>query len=365
MDFSSLQLSFKKDLAGADIVFQPEDIDDYKDDAWDIRISIGDAPLEEAYYFTVDDPKVVRLTIGELLDLYALNPELKSKLDVEEYPDLAFLQDELIQYLDSERQGRLKLEYYINCNPVDGPVSLKERAEKYICVCTYHDHSHDYRVLDLIIVPEVPEISQSEIEQRQREYGHIYLLFLLEHFLEKGPEAFRQFTEEPAMLAYQGVTWTDMSYQRFADGMRRLESDGFISRRLEGSGPGPSAEQTLPIELTAAGRMEIDNLKQESQEIADRYDKYDSVSITPVALGVPDGFDVRAQMMEYDGLDCERSVLLRVLDEARQECFEQGDWGRIYETFGFFEVVKEALAYKTNFSAEILSALKELAGDES
>ncbi len=37
-------LTFKKDLPGADIVFQPDDIEDYKNDAWDIRISIGDAP---------------------------------------------------------------------------------------------------------------------------------------------------------------------------------------------------------------------------------------------------------------------------------------------------------------------------------
>jgi hypothetical protein len=356
-------LTFKKDLPGADIVFQPDDMEDYKNDAWDIRISIGDAPLEEAFYFTVDDPNAVNLTIDELLDSYALNPEFSSKLDTEEYPDLPFMQEELIQYRTNEHKGLLKLEYYVNHSSFEGPVNLWEPAKQYLCVCTYHDGSYDYRVLDLVIVPDISETTVFEIEQRRSVYGHIYLLMLLGYFMEKGERAFRRFAKETPMAAFLGRK-SDLSHNVFANGMRRLETDHFISTSASNMSAGFTLEGSS-LEFTQRGTEELASLKEESQSLAYKYDKYDSVSVSPVALGIPDGFDVRVQMMEFDGLDCERSVLLRVLDEGREEYFGQGDWCEIYESFSFFEIVKEALAYKTNFSVEILQALKELAEHES
>jgi hypothetical protein len=358
-----MRLTFKKGLPGADIVFQPDDIEDYKNDAWDIRISIGDAPLEEAFYFTVDDPDAVNLTIDKLLDSYALNPEFSSKLDIEEYPDLPFMQEELTQYRMNEQKGLLKLEYYINHSSFEGPVNLWEPAKQYLSVCTYHDGSYDYRVLDLVIVPDISETTVFEIEQRRSMYGHIYLLMLLDYFMEKGERAFRRFTKETPMAAFLGRK-SDFSHNMFTNGMRRLEADHLIRT----SGSNMSAGSTLDessLELAERGTQQLAILKEESQRLANIYDKYDSVSVIPVALGIPDGFDVRVQMMEFDGLDCERSVLLRVLDEGSEEYFGQSDWCEIYESFSFFEIVKEALAYKTNFSAEILQALKELAESES
>jgi hypothetical protein len=354
-----MPLNFKKNLPGADIVFQPDDINEYNDDAWDIRISIGDAPLEEAFYFTVEDSQAVRKPIEQLLESYALNLELSSQLDVEEYPDLPFMQEELVQYRTNERQGLLKIEYYINHCPFEGPVSLSSPADKYLNVCTYHDRSHDYRVLDLVIVPFTPELSLFDIQQKQNSYGHIYLLMLLEYYMGKGDRGFRKFLKEPPMAAFLGIV-PDVSYNTFTNGLRRLEMDHFIKTTGGGLG-GDLTRKTVGIELTEKGINELASLKEESRQIASDYDKYDSVSICPVALGIPDGFDVRVQMMEFDGLNFERSVLISVIDESKDDVFGQNDWSQIYKEFSFFDIVCEALAYKTNFSSEILSALKGLA----
>jgi hypothetical protein len=170
MAYSDPARKFAKELPGADNVFQPPDIADYVDDAWDVRISIGDAPLEEAYYFTVEDPGAVRLTIGDLLKL-ALDPEQKPNLDVEEYPDLPFLQEELIQYRANEQKRLLKLEYYINHDPSGGPVSMYQTAPDFLGVCTYHDGSHDYRVLDIVMLPVKPEASDYELDRTRRQHG--------------------------------------------------------------------------------------------------------------------------------------------------------------------------------------------------
>jgi len=354
-----MSLSFKKNLPGADIVFQPDDIREYENDAWDIRISIGDAPLDEAFYFTVEDPQAVRMSIEQLLESYALNLELSSQLDIDDYPDLPFMQEELIQYRTNERNNLLEVEYYINHCPTEGTVNLSEPANKYMSVCTYHDRSHDYRVLDLVIVPFSPELSLFDIQQKQNAYGYIYLLLLLDHYMKKGDRTSRKFLKTPPMAAFLR-TASGMSYDTFTNGLRRLEMDHLIKITGRELG-GDLNRKAASIELTESGARELAALKEDSRQIAHDYDKYDSVSVCPVALGIPDGFDVRVQMMEFDGLDFERSIVIRVIDENKDEMFSQNDWCQIYEEFSFFEIVCEALAYKTNFSTEILSALKDLA----
>lgn len=358
-----MPLCFKKNLPGADIVFQPDDINEYNDDAWDIRISIGDAPLEEAFYFTVEDPQAVRMPIEQLLESYALNLELSSDLDVEEYPDLPFMQEELIQYRTNEGKDLLKIKYYINHCSFEGPISLSEPANKYLSVCTYHDKSHDYRVLDLVIVPFTPELSLFDIQQKQSAYGYIYLLMLLDHYMKKGDRAFRKFLKEPPMAAFLGIT-PDILYNTFTNGLKRLEMDRYI-KITGGELSEDFNRKKAGIELTEKGIKELALFIEELHQVANDYDKYDSVSVCPVALGVPDGFDVRVQMMEFDGLNIERLILIRVIDENKDEMFSPGNWCQTYEDFSFFEIVCDALAYKTNFSIEILVVLKDLANCEA
>ena len=67
-------------------------------------------------------------------------------------------------------------------------------------------------------------------------------------------------------------------------------------------------------------------------------------------------------MIEFDGKDIGESVLLRVLEDFGEEYF-CGNWADIYEDLSFYNNVHDALAYKTNFSVEILTELKKLAED--
>lgn len=353
-------MKFNKQLPGADIIFQPEDIADYKDDAWDVRISIGDSPLEEAYYFTIEDPGAVRKTIRELLDDYALNPNLKDSLDVTEYPELPFIQDELIQYIENDKKGLLKLDFYVNNYPEDRLLQLSQTAERLLNVCTYHDMSHDYRVLDLIIVPEVPHSDNIEIRDKQSKYGYIFLLLLLDYYYSKGERAFKKFLAKGPMASAFDIESFHKS-GLLSDGLDNLNRRGFIEIPNQGGYSVDKKKANSRLSLTEKGANEIATIKNETLETAQLYNCFDSVSIYPCALGVPEGFDARVQMMEYDGRDYEREILLQVLSERRDEIYNKADWYEMYETFAFYDVVKEALAYMTNFSKEILDALKELA----
>ena len=90
-------MKYNKEVAGGRTVYQPDDLHEYAFDAWDIRISIGDSPLEEAFYMTVEDSSSAMFSVERALKNYATNPSRASQLDVAEYPELPFLQQELIQ----------------------------------------------------------------------------------------------------------------------------------------------------------------------------------------------------------------------------------------------------------------------------
>ncbi len=344
---------YEKELPGADCLFQPPELDEYRDDAWDIRVSIGEAPLDEAFYITVEDPTAVSRTIGELLDKYALNPALRDQLDVADNPDLPFMQEELMQYRANEKQGLLNVEYYVNHNPEPGPVELHSAAADYMGVCRYHDGSHDYRLLDLVLVPTVPDASTYEEERMGRELGRIFLLRLIGYHSAAGTDAFRALEQHPLMAEYVGSGQGGGNF-RFCTAMRRLETEGLVRRTT------PDGKHELVV--TDKGREAIREIDEETARLGREYDLFDSVGISPPALGIPDGFDVRVQMMEYNGIDCARSVLLRILDMWPGDYLAGDVWQGAYEDSTFIRVVLEALAYKTNFSCEVLDALKKLAG---
>ena len=346
-------LSFKKQQPGARCVFQPADLNEYEQDAWDIRISIGDAPLEEAFYFTMEDPKAVDLPISHLLRDYALNPAHAAQLDVAEYPELPFMQTELGLYMENKSNGVLDVELYANNSATPGPIDTYRNAREYLSVCTTDDGSLDYRVLDLVLTAAPKSLSRYESNDVHRSQGHIYLLLLMDWIESRGQwKAFvrspivRDFTKNERNTTYPNVAETFSSMA-----MRRLLPTPSI--RISG-------KEKNAFTLTDEARREIEVLKAESKRIAQEYDRFDSCSIAPPALGVPGGFDVRVQMIEYDGLDIRKSVLLRVLEDHADAYFS-GEWAATFESLAFYENVRDALAYKTNFSREILESLKRIA----
>jgi len=346
---------FRKEVVGADSVFNPDDIADYENDAWDIRISIDDAPLEEAFYYTMDDPKAVDYSIEKILVDYALNPANSSQLDVSEYPDLPFIQAELNLYFENARKDILDVALYVNHAPKSAPIDISQKARGYLSVCTYHDGSHDYRVLDLVLVASPLELGRFKAGDVRRKYGHIYLMLLLDYKQMQGDTVYNAFLNEQAVKDYLNNKY-DSKYKNFISDMRSLAGrrDIKIVSKYSGGKDEPA------IQFTEEGRAKVEKYKKVCLDLAEQYDCYDSCAIAPPALGVPGGFDVRVQMIEFDGKDIGESVLLRILEDFGEEYF-CGNWADTYEDLSFYDNVHDALAYKTNFSAEILTALKKLA----
>lgn len=347
---------FSKELPGADCVFGPDDISDYEKDAWDIRISLADAPLEEAFYYTMEDPTTVDLSINQLLKNHALNPKNIDKLDVAEYPDLPFIQTELNLYLENERKNLLKLDFYINQAPESDPLELNNKARDFLGVTTYHDGSHDYRVLDLVLVASPPDLGMFELDDVRRKYGQIYLLLLLDYKEKIGEDEYNKFLSEEPFNDFKESKF-DSKYKNIISAIQSMD----MKRQVKtASRYGSETDQPL-VQLTEEGHALVKKYKNTAKEVAEHYDRYDSCSIAPPALGIPGGFDVRVQMMEIEGKNIPESVLLRVLEDYSEEFFS-GDWAQTYENMSFYSNVLNALAYKTNFSLEVLNELKKLGG---
>lgn len=253
--------AYNKELPGADLITSPPDLQSYKGQAWDIRISIGDAPLAEAFIFSMDSLDDAKRSIGELLEKFALNPARAADLDLDYYPELPFLQQELLEIWQGAKEDAFELTLFINQR--EGAVQRDAVASDFLSACTFRNKSWDYLVLDIIF-----SIGPTRIDESKR--------------------------------------------------------STFIERY-----------QSLNHEMA----------KQEVIALA-AYDKFASVAVAPCALGVPDGFDLRLQMAELDGIDSERYAVVQLLAQEELSLAE------------IFEPVCEVLSQKTHFTGDVLEQLK-------
>jgi hypothetical protein len=361
-----LELTFDKELPGARTVFRPADLAAYEGTAWDVRISLGDAPLEDAFYFTIEDPEAIHLPIKELLEKHALNRERRSTLDIERYPDLPNIQEELIQYLEAHRRKTLDLLIFVNKNPEPGPIAPDATADKYIATCCFEDGSFDYRVLDLVFLICPPSPEDMDVRDLHEKYAEPCLLWMLGHYKGKlDAEGFAAFTRRAPFKGYAGGALSfDDAYRNLTEQLKRLEMSDLLKRKERGFAASSEEDGGPLFWLTPKGEKRIAALKEEARALREKYDRFSSVSAYPPALGVPDGFDARIQMMRADNVKVSQAVFLMTFDSMGELAFESEDWAERFDSGGLYTAVLEALVYETTFSPEILDAIRAL-GDNA
>ena len=331
---------YNKNLTGAEITFQPEDINLYSEDPFDVQITIGNSPLEDGYYFTVKDPKLKDLTIRQLLTNYALNIEKRFELDIERYPEFLNYQEELLRYFELSEAGKLSLDIYVNkCNQAV-PLDLNVSARNYLSTCVFKDQSFDYCLLDLVFDVNSSRLSSSELDLLIKEYGPIWVLFWL------GNE------EKIVSSEINDKVLLEKDYPVISYICESLIEANLISKSFDSK----HAKYTL----TNSGKNKLSAIQKEADLVIAKYAAFESVSIYPPALGVPDGFDARIQMMRRDSFDVIRGIYLMHFRLFNTELFSSSDSLKFFESGDCFNKVSSFLAKETTFSESIIDELFNL-----
>ncbi len=340
---------YDKDLSGAVTEYQPVDLAEYDGEPWDIRISMDYAPLEEAFYFTVNDSDATSESVQVVLGEYALNTNRRGELDSAEYPQLPHIQEELLGYYNSAISGKAQLSVYVNKRPSEAPIQLQDKVSDHLSTCVFSDGSHDYRLLDLIFVIESKSLGASELSALREEHGPSYMLFLIDYLKRNSPpNSSNDLSASAPFSAY--LTAEGRANDRFPEVTRTLEVTekmGFIT--AEGG-----------LSITQEGHAHLESLTQEVNNLRQRYECYQSVSVNPPALGVPNGFDARIQIMRKQSVDVVRAIFLFACVFDEDALFGVDNWADDFESGGSFSAIMDAFQYESDFTDDILDPLMSL-----
>ena len=333
-----LSPKYNKNLTGAEITFRPDDIHLYSEEPFDIQITIGNAPIDDGYYFTVKEPELKDLSVKQLLKDYALNSERRFELDIERYPEFPNYLEELSRYFSLWEEGKLALDIYVNKCPEAGPLDLTVSARDYLSSCVFRDQSFDYCLLDLVFDINPFQLSSDELDCLMEEYGPMWTLFWFGN-MDRGNTSSVDNEKVPLDEEYPLLSGFCVS---LADSKLIAES--------------PEIGYAKYI-LTELGKSKLSALQEEADLIISKYAAYESVSIYPPALGVPDGFDARIQMIRHDSLDVIRSIYLMHFRLFNTEIFLSPDSLSFFESGDCFNKVSSALRKETTFSSSIVEEL--------
>mgnify|MGYP004233511587 CR=1 FL=1 len=331
----------------ADTTYQPADLAEYAADPWDIRISLKNAPLTDAYYFTVQDPNAANGPIQSVLENFALNPSRADELDTGEYPQLPHIQQELLGYYQAAKSDPSQLSIYVNKRPSTDPVPLADTAAQHLSTCYFHDGSFDYRLLDLVFCPGSTRVNAPETDSLIEAFGPLYMLYQVD-FLKQNKQNDFKFNA-PVFKAY--LQGSSGDFPKATHALRAAADKGWIE-------PDEANEQ---IHLTDSGLAEKQTLLTEVRSLEQQYEKYQSVSASPPALGVPDGFDVRIQVMRRNNVDVVRAIFLFAFHFDDRTLFGTRNWAADFESGASFAAIHDAFQYESHFTEDVIEVLVQLA----
>ncbi len=349
---ASAVAKFNKDLACATTQYQPDDLPEYDNEPWDIRISLDNAPLEDAYYFTVKDPQATTHTIQSVLEQFALNTDRSAELDTHEYPQLPHIQQELLGYYQSGKTDQTQLTIYANKRPSDAPVPLSDPVASHLSTCVFLDGTHDYKLLDLVFVVESKSLETTDLSGYQTLFGSKYILFLIDYYKRHSPKGAdnANFSDTPFRPFLGGNDSSD-HYPQVTKALRDAADIGWIFTEK------PSNNQ---IFISDKGYDQIESLQKEVEDLTREYERYQSISVNPPTLGVPDGLDARIQIMRSQSVDVIRTIFLFAFIYNEEDLFGVNNWADNYESGESFSAIYDAFQYETDFAEDVITELTQL-----
>jgi hypothetical protein len=319
---------YAKDVAGVVLDYMPSDIRDYDGTDFDVRITFGDDPLEDAFWVTVP-AEAERLTLRELLDRHVLGAtredreRIAAALDTDTNPDLPELYLAVRRAFDDLRRGKAVVRFHINKGPRD--VSLDEPAMRHFSRAFSRAHGFDYRLIDLVLdVTDIPGagIPPERQEELRREFRALLLLYLMDRY---GRD-----------FAFEGRNFDVIGVEAVADWAVRQGWLDLSAKEVQGQYRGVYVR-------TEAGNRLVRAVVRETDDLIAKYDHFADVTVDeePPRFRTGRGEDLRLHVYRAEGIDPLRGAFLMNLENG----FYDEGWERVFADDAWFrELLRVATA---------------------
>ncbi len=175
------------------------------------------------------------------------------------------------------------------------------------------------------------------------------MLFLIDYCKRhspEGPEA--AVFSAPPFRSFLSDEDENNHYPQLTESLRDAADIGWIFTE-------PTSENQIFI--SDQGYDQIESLQKEVEDLTREYERYQSVSVNPPTLGVPDGFDARIQIMRHHSIDVVRTIFLFAFLYNEQDLFGVDNWADSYESGESFSAIYDAFQYETDFSEDVIREL--------
>jgi hypothetical protein len=310
---------YDKDAEGVMLDYMPSDIRDYDGTEFDLRVTLGDDPLDDAFWVTVPGTDE-SLALRQIIDTYLLGSSkedrdrIRESLDTDANPDLPQLWLAVRRAFDDVAKGKATIRFHLNKGPAD--IKLDEPAARHFSRAYSQEHGFDYRLIDLVLeVTDIPGINLPP-EQRAamiRGFRGLLLLYLMDRFK-------RDFT-------FEGQAFDEVGVEQVADWM---VTEGWLDLSAKDIG---DTYKGVYIRKDEGNRI-LREAVRETDRLISTYDQFSDVTVDeePPRFRTGRGEDLRVHVYAAEGLDPLRAAFLMNLENG----YFDANWQAVFKDEAWF-----------------------------
>lgn len=310
---------YDKDVEGVVLDYMPSDIRDYDGSDFDIRVTLGDDPLDHAFWVTVPG-ETERLTLRQLIMHHLLGTSkeerdhIRASLDTDANPDLPELWLAVRRAFDDVQKGKATMRIHINKGPLD--VNLDDPVMRHFSRAYSQSLGLDYRLIDLVLeVTDIPGLvlPPEQRAQRMREFRALLLLYLMDRYQ-------KEFT-------FEGHAFDQVGVEVVADW---CVTQGWLDLSAKTIG---SAYKGVYVR-TEEGNRVLREAVRETDNLIRAYDHFADVTVDeePPRFRTGRGEDLRLHVYRAEGLDPLRAAFLMNLENG----YYDATWQQLFREEGWF-----------------------------
>ncbi len=310
-------MTIDKSIPGFTDVYKSTEIMDHDGFNFYLRLTMIDMDPNDTLYMEIPADYETKPIEKLIVDFFpadeAAREEIKSELEVEEYPELPEVYDYFYNQIDDARNGRTILDYSISKGPES--IATTDLVYDHLSLTKEDASGEPFKVLHLVLeihnVPFSDFTDQVEAARLKQEFRGLFLFALVhggrvteiapEHIVDEVAEAIA-YGEEKDILKCRKALMGDQ----------------------------------MKLSVTGNGKKFFEELYNEAQYYTSRFEIFSKVLVDEdyIRFNNVDGEDYRIQVMRHEGVDVYRAVMImNIMSDSLEQV---ADWEQEVRSPNFF-----------------------------